>query len=195
MGKFIDWLMNKKNEEDVLVTVLMAIIIGLLVFKFTNGLSSDILPYTGLGIILVFFIFSWLCEGFNYGVLGLITLLPLYGLLLFIIDVVNYWWIILIVLIVLSEVIFLIFDNKMPCKKTSMFWFTVNRKCVSYFKSFVILGLIGGSYSTIRRLFPIINWFVVVEVIKWIAIIVGTIIILLVILWSYIKLNELKYKK
>ena len=106
-------------------------------------------------------------------------------------------WLIIVGVIVLAEIIFLLFDKKKPKKKESKFWFTAKRKAIAYLESTFIIIELNGLYQLTVRGYPYIKRYFP-EIVKWLGYIgIGIIclVVVLLILYVYIKLNSLKFKK
>jgi hypothetical protein len=99
--------------------------------------------------------------------------------------------------VIVAELIFLLFDNKKPKKKENKFWFTAKRKGIAYLESAFIILEVNGLYQLGKRGIPYIKRYYP-EIVKWLGYVGITIIILAIVigvLYGYIYLNSLKYKK
>ena len=106
-------------------------------------------------------------------------------------------WLVIIVVITLAELIFLLLDKTQPKKKEDKFWFTAKRKAIAYLESIFLVVELNGLYQLSVRGHPYVKRYFP-EIMKWIGYIgVGLIILVVIgfVLYMYIKLNSLKYKK
>jgi len=88
-------------------------------------------------------------------------------------------------------------DNVKYSKKDSKFWFTVKRKAISYLESIFIILELNGLYQLGKRGLPYIRRYFP-EIVKWLGYIGITLVglaILIGVLYGYVWINSLKYKR
>lgn len=193
----IEYILNKikteDNKEDFIAGLVVGLIFGLgvglvvgfifglvvgFIFGFIFGLVVGLIYglIFGLGYFLNFFAF-----------LGLVSLITHYPSFLPI-------WALIGIGIVLTEVFFWP-DKSKPKKNQSKFWFTALKKGESLLEATAVLGYLNLARLAIQKIFQFTSWDVLL---KWVGYIGAGIIglgILTGIIFLYIKLNSLKYKK
>jgi len=103
-------------------------------------------------------------------------------------------WILIIAGIVILELFFWVDNQKKP-KSISRFWFTVLKKGEALLETIAIFGYLNLIRLSIKKLIEFRNW---AEILKWTGYIGAGLIALAIVIgviYIYIKLNSLKYKK
>ena len=104
-------------------------------------------------------------------------------------------WLLIIVGITIVELFFW-FDKQKPKKKQNKFWFTASKKIEAILETIAVAGILNLIRLGIKELLKLkINWEVVITWIGYIGIGISALVLLIGIIWSYIKLNSLKYQK
>ena len=199
ISKIYDYL-KKEGKEDELVAIL-AIALGVgLGAGLTVGLAIAL--GAGLGAGLVAMLVVWLAVGLGAGLavaltFGLVAMLAV-GLVAG--SVLGFVYIApilcglgglpvkILVFFMIMEMIYLL-DKRKPSKNAGVFWFTVKRKIDSGFDVLIMIGVLG----MVKLLCDVISEYneLFMRVFGWVGIgMVG-----LVLLYGYVKLNSLRYKK
>lgn len=178
----------------IVMFLVMSVMVGLI--SLIVSFSFDLQPLIVYIILMALFGLGTIGDFDNVSaVFYSLWLLVTLGIILFINDFkINLLTIILV--FIATEILFW-FDKEKKPKKTSKFKFTIKKKFESFFESlFVVTGI---NFAII--IFPKLKeWFVKYwpTILKWIGYIGAIIIVLLIVigvLWLYIKLNSLKYKE
>jgi len=199
----IESLFKKFKEEDEdlffgLFGLLAGLLFGLF-FGLSFGLSFGLLAglLTGLSFGLLTRLLNGLLAGLLFGLGFLIIFIPLLGAVSLISHFPNFipLWFFLLIGIILMELFFWL-DIQKPKKKQSKFRFTCLKKGEALLEAVAILGTLNLIRLGIKK---IIVWKIPLEIIlKWGGYIgVGLIClgIIIGVIYLYIKLNSLKYKK
>ena len=160
--------------EGLLYGGIMSFLFGFLSFALGGGDS------TGGGILGYFISFT-----FCFALLCLFLYFPSF---------IPIWLFILIGIIILETCFWL--DKQKPKKKQNKLWFTIGKKLEALLESIAILGTLNLIRLSIKW---IISWKIPWEaIIKWIGYIgigLAALFATGLVLYLYIKLNSLKYKK
>ncbi len=102
-------------------------------------------------------------------------------------------WILVIPIIILAEVLFLVLDGREPSPNESVFWFTAKRKLHVLTQAAIIMLSVFGFWKGGKEFisWAIINW----HAVKMFFGVVGSVVVVIVVLYLYIKLNSLKYNR
>jgi len=197
--KIINFLQNleKKyhlNKNELVIDLVAGLIGGLgigLVFNLSNNLLWGLIFSLFMGSI------ASLIGGL---IVGLVTTLGSIVSIILIASI-KYFpfkiWILIIGVIICAEIIFLWFDISNPKKRENKFWFTIKRKGITYLELIFIILELNGLFQLSIRGYPYIKKYFpeIVKLLGYIGIGIICLIIVLAILYRYIKLNSLKYKK
>lgn len=178
---------KSKNSGDLEEGLILGLIWGLsagliagliegLIWGLIAGLIAGLIGglIWGLGYFLVFFWFL--------GLASLISHFP---------NFIPLWLFILLGIILIE--FFFWFDTQKPKKKQSKFWFTCLKKVEAILETIAVLGYLNLARLTIEKIARFKNWDVIL---KWTGYIGAGLIVLVVIvgiIWLYIKLNSMKY--
>ena len=182
----------------LILGLIWGLILGLiwgLILGLIGGLISGLIYGLIWGLIggLIYGLIWGLIYGLIWGLGGIIgtglaSLITHYPNLLPI-------WILIIIILVILEIYFWM-DKSKPKNKKNIIWFTLGKKLEALIESIATLGvlnLIRISYERLKVLF--IDWN---EILKWTGYIGAGIIglaIICLIIYGYLKLNSLKYRK
>ena len=158
-------LADTEEKKETLVYGLVGGLVGGLVFGLVCGLVYSINFFAFLGLASL--------------ILHYPNFIPL--------------WILIIAGIIILEVLFWLDSQKKP-KKFSSFWFTVLKKGEALLETVAVFGYLNLARLGFKKL-GLINWS---GILKWTGYIVyGTLVLIIVlgVIYLYIKLNSLKYKK
>ena len=187
----------------IIFSFVVALIIDLAILKTPRGNYIATFKIMGLTLLIIIPLFLCICS-FIYNTkkqalkLSGITLGIVFGILSIIFFFIDYKlnWLFLILTIAIGEIIYWL-DNKKPKKQDNKILFTAGRKSLAMLYSGVILVVIVGGYSLIIRIEKfLINYDYII--LKWLGYIgVGLVGlgIALSVIYMYLWLNSLKYRK
>ena len=199
--KLIQWLSSKsKISEDEFIFglifglisgLLMGVIFGLifgvifgLIFGFISGLVSGLISGLLMGLLM-----GLLIGLGSVLVSNIITSLTTLSF--------EWYWYILALLLI-TEMIFWIFDQSKPKKNDNTLLFTAKRKVFSSLWALGIMTQILGGYYNLQKLKVAITPTVIEEGTELVGHIGAGVFVTVVVvlgLWIYISLNSLKYKR
>jgi len=157
----------------LIVGLIFGLIVGL-IFGLIGGLIGDLIG--GLGYLLSFFTFLGLASLISHHP----HFLPL--------------WLFFLMGIVLVELFFWL-DTQKPKRKQSKFWFVCLKKLEALGETIFVLGIQNLGRLVINKLRIFDKWEIILKWIGYIGAGLIGLIIIIGILYLYIKLNSLKYKK
>jgi hypothetical protein len=197
-NKLLDRL--KKSEDFVIGLFMWALVlvaIYVMCFQITiNGAASGFVVMgcvSGIAILISVITVKKPLTGIIF-----VTWTILVNLIIYSIQYPVIPWLIFVAIVLgAAEIKFLFFDKASPKKRKSKFWFTVERKLLWIF-IFGVITLVLGSIYKISLIIG--NWILknntaVTKTLLTAAEIVGILALATFILWAYIKLNSLKFRK
>ena len=201
MIKYLNKLERKYGlgKNDIALVFLSGLALGL-AFGLLVGLTF------GLALGLTFGLASGLTFGLALGLtVGIGSLISINLISFFSNYLFEPSWLYVLMIIglifLIMEFIFLVLDKQKPKKKENKISFTAKRKAIAFLKSSLIVTQGFGLYYLIRILFPsvvnnkemIIDWIGCVSIV---LIALAIVIVLLILsVYGYLKLNSLKYER
>jgi len=184
-----EYLLERFKDEDLKKVFALSLLYGLavgLVFGLLYGLAFSLVYGLVLGLVLGFVLgFAHFINFFAF--LGLASLISHYPNPLPL-------WVFFVIIFILIEVFFWS-DKQKPKKNQNKITFTLLKKGEALLETIMILGYANLIRLGIEKISKFQNWDVIL---RWVGYIGAGIIILIMglgIIYLYIKLNSLKYRK
>ena len=198
LEKQINWLIKKSNDKltkEELVWGLVLGLVGGLVLGLVRGLVWGLVLGLVLGLVwgLVLGLVWGLGSLLSVNIIALFKYPPLIN---FMAPLWLHILLTILIIFVIMESIFLFEKNK-PKKKENIYWFTAKRKGIDLLKSLFVYVEVIGFIKLIKKGVPYLVKYHAV-IIKWVGYIgmgILCLAVLLGVLFVYIKINSLKYKR